>query len=210
MSLGDLIKLHSMNSVRSLRLLDLVEAEVASAPPELQLKLKGNDRLIIPKELIVVAEHLCEVKRKINLTRGGKSDEVKVEEEEEEEEETEAEDGDDEGQEADDEQEEEQEQEQEPEQEQEETYMSVGKDTFDMTIAKTMHAIPPPAVDEMHDHSSTLEVALTNRSFAMTEGELHYINDDKNDDLLKKGDKVMVATFEGGQKFFVIDRIVHY
>lgn len=160
MSLGDLIKQHSMKSVRSLKLLELMEAEVAEAPPNLKLKLKGNDKLIIPKELIVVAEHLCEVKRKVHLNGSGKT--------------------------------------------------AVGKHSFDMTLTEMLHAIPPPAVDEMHKHASKVEVALSDRSFAMEEGELHYINDDKKDDLLKKGDKVMVASFEGGQTFFVIDRVVHY
>ncbi|MDQ0112323.1 hypothetical protein J2T15_001758 [Paenibacillus harenae] len=168
MSLGDLIKLHSMNSVRSLRMLELMEAEVVSAPPELQLKLKGNDKLIIPKELIVVAGHLCETKRKVHLNRASKTAEEK------------------------------------------ESSMAVGKASFDMTLTEMLHAIPPPAVDEMHSHESKVEVALLDQSFAMTEGELHYINDDKEDDLLMKGDKVMVASFEGGQKFFVIDRVVHY
>ncbi|SFE54721.1 Protein of unknown function [Paenibacillus catalpae] len=159
MSLGELIKQHSMKSARSLKMLELMEAEVTKDPPELEIKLKGSDRLIIPKELIVVAEHLCEVKQKVNLNAGSKTE--------------------------------------------------IGKQSFDMTITQMPHPLPPPN-NTPHDHPSKLEVALADRSFDMQEGEVHYINDDKKDDLLKKGDKVMVMTFEGGQKFFIIDRIVQY
>lgn len=159
MSLGELIKMHSMKSLRSLKLMELMEAEVTKDPPELEIKLKGSDKLIIPKELIVVAEHLCEVTQKINLNAGSKTE--------------------------------------------------VGKQSFDMTITPMPHTLPPPN-NTPHDHPSKLEVALADRNFDMKEGELRYLNDDKKDDLLKKGDKVMVITFEGGQKFFVIDRIIQY
>ncbi|MCK9858836.1 DUF2577 family protein [Paenibacillus sp. ATY16] len=162
MSLGELIRQHSMKSARSLKMLELMEAEVTKAPPDLAIKLKGSDKLIIPKELIVVAEHLCEVKQQINLHADGQTE--------------------------------------------------VGKQSFEMTITEVPHTVPPPTPDTSpHGHPKTmLEVALTNKSFDLKEGELHYINDDKKDDLLQKGDKVMVMTFEGGQKFFIIDRIVQY
>ncbi|WP_127496013.1 DUF2577 family protein [Paenibacillus glycanilyticus] len=162
MSLGELIRQHSMKSARSLKMLELMEAEVTKAPPELSIKLKGSDKLIIPKELIVVAEHLCEVKQQINVHADGQTE--------------------------------------------------VGKQSFEMTITEVPHTVPPPTPDTSpHGHPKTmLEVVLTNKSFDLKEGELHYINDDKKDDLLQKGDKVMVMTFEGGQKFFIIDRIVQY
>nr|WP_283094483.1 DUF2577 family protein [Paenibacillus sp. ATY16] len=160
--MGELIRQHSMKSARSLKMLELMEAEVTKAPPDLAIKLKGSDKLIIPKELIVVAEHLCEVKQQINLHADGQTE--------------------------------------------------VGKQSFEMTITEVPHTVPPPTPDTSpHGHPKTmLEVALTNKSFDLKEGELHYINDDKKDDLLQKGDKVMVMTFEGGQKFFIIDRIVQY
>jgi len=71
MSLGELIKQHSLKSVQSLKLPELMEAEVVADPPDLKIKLKGSDKLIIPKELIVVAEHLCRTVRKANVTNTG-------------------------------------------------------------------------------------------------------------------------------------------
>jgi len=55
-----------------------------------------------------------------------------------------------------------------------------------------------------------VEVHLTGRDFSATGSEIHYLNDDSKPDLLKKGDKVLVISFEGGQKFFIMDRIVQY
>lgn len=155
-SLGQLIKQHSMKSVQSLKLMELMEAEVVAPPPDLKIKLKGSDKLIIPKELIIVAEHLCEVKQKVNMTEGK---------------------------------------------------ATIGEQEFDTTFSKEKHPVYPYPI---HTHTAKVKVALTDRKFSMAEGELHYINDDKEDDLLKKGDKVMVLSFEGGQRFFIVDRIIQY
>lgn len=152
MSLGDLIKQHSIKSVQAMKLPELMEAEVVSDAPDLKIKLKGSDKLIIPKELIVVAEKLCRVKRKVNLTNKGKT--------------------------------------------------TIGEQTFS---GNTDQSVTYP-----HNHPYSVKVALTDKDFTLQEGEIHFLNDDKEDDLLKKGDKVMVITFEGGQKFFIFDRIVHY
>jgi len=150
MSLGQLIKQHSIKSVQSLKLPELMEAEVVSDAPDLKIKLKGSDKLIIPKELIVVAEHLCRVKRKVNLTNTGKT--------------------------------------------------AISKQTFSASTDTQMG----------HAHSVSVDVELTERNFTAEQSEVHFLNDDSKDDLLKKGDKVLVVSFEGGQKFFVMDRIVQY
>lgn len=152
MSLGDLIKQHSMKSVQAMKLPELMEAEVVSDAPDLKIKLKGSDKLIIPKELIVVAEKLCRVKRKVNLTNTKNT--------------------------------------------------TIGNQKFD---GKTKQSATYP-----HFHDYSVDVALADKDFTLKEGELHFINDDKEDDVLRKGDKVMVITFEGGQKFFIFDRIVQY
>ncbi|GMK44029.1 MULTISPECIES: DUF2577 family protein [Paenibacillus] len=152
MSLGDLIKQHSVKSIQAMKLPELMEAEVVSDPPDLKIKLKGSDKLIIPKELIVVAERLCRVKRKVNLTNSGAT--------------------------------------------------TIGAQTFSGNTENS------PTFAHVHPYS--VEVSLKDRDFTLKEGEIHYINDDKKDDLLKKGDKVMVITFEGGQKFFIFDRMVTY
>ncbi|MGM0883711.1 MAG: DUF2577 family protein [Bacillota bacterium] len=191
-SLGQLIKQHSMKSVQSLKLMELMEAEVVSAPPDLKIKLKGSDKLIIPKELIIVAEHLCEVKRKVNLENKGEA----------------ASEGETEGE---DETEDEGETENEGEKEDKgKGKTTIGEQKFEVTFSTEKHPIYP---HPDHTHTSTLnklKVALTDRNFSMKEGELHYINDDNEDDLLKKGDKVMVLSFEGGQRFFIVDRIFQY
>ncbi|NIK67104.1 DUF2577 family protein [Paenibacillus sp. BK720] len=152
MSLGDLIKQHSVKSIQAMKLPELMEAEVVSAPPDLKIKLRGSDKLIIPKELIVVAERLCRFTRKVNLTNSGGT--------------------------------------------------TIGTQKFDgdTGVSSTF----------THTHPYSVEVGLKDRDFSLKEGEIHYINDDKKDDVLKEGDKVMVIAFEGGQKFFVFDRIVTY
>ncbi|WP_173275234.1 DUF2577 family protein [Paenibacillus sp. NEAU-GSW1] len=167
LSLGQLIKQHSMKSVQSLKLMELMEAEVVSEPPELKIKLKGSDKLIIPKELIVVAEHLCEVKRKVNLVNKAKIVDGKKTK----------------GQ------------------------TTIGEQEFSLSFSKEKHPVYPYPI---HTHTGKVKVALTDREFTMEQGELHYINDDEEDDLLKKGDKVMVISFEGGQRFFIADRIFQY
>ena len=151
MSLGELIKQHSLKSVQSLKLPELMEAEVVSGPPDLQLKLKGNDKLIVPKELIAVAERLCRVKRKATIANSGK------------------------------------------------TSVSPAQSFAGKTDEKPGHL-----------HDVTLSVALQDRDFKAEESEIHYLNDDLEDDLLKAGDKVLVVSYDGGQKFFVMDRIVTY
>jgi len=153
MSLGQIIKQHSLKSIQSLKLPELMEAEVVSDAPDLKIKLKGSDKLIIPKELIVVAEHLCRVKRMVNITNKGKTE---------------------------------------------------------IQTQKFPVANMTPSPVDSHVHTADVTVALASRNFDMQEGELHYLNEEKKDDLLKKGDKVMVISFEGGQKFFIIDRIIQY
>lgn len=152
MSLGDLIKQHSVKSIQAMKLPELMEAEIVSDPPDLKIKLKGSDKLIIPKELIVVAERLCRIRRKVNLTNSGAT--------------------------------------------------TIGAQTFKGNTENSLTFA--------HAHPYSVEVKLTDKDFTLKDGEIHYINDDKKDDLLKKGDKVMVITFEGGQKFFIFDRIVTY
>ncbi|MUT65320.1 DUF2577 family protein [Paenibacillus sp. NEAU-GSW1] len=149
MSLGQLIKQHSLKSVQSMKLPELMEAEVVSDAPDLKIKLKGSDKLIIPKELIVVAEKLCRVRRKVNLTN--------------------------------------------------EKLTTIESQEFSGNTDPSDHP-----------HSYKVTVDLKDKDFTMKEGEIHFINDKKEDDLLRKGDKVMVISYEGGQKFFIFDRIVQY
>lgn len=54
---------------------EIFEAVVISPPPNLTIKLKGDDSLVIPKELIVVAELLTKHKRIVKLSSTSITDE---------------------------------------------------------------------------------------------------------------------------------------
>jgi hypothetical protein len=47
--------------------MQMMEGVVISAPPELSIKLMSNDKLIIPKQLLTVAEHLTRHERIVTL-----------------------------------------------------------------------------------------------------------------------------------------------
>ncbi|TLS51750.1 DUF2577 domain-containing protein [Paenibacillus antri] len=160
MSFGELVKRHCLASVQSLRLLEPMEAEVVAGPPDLKIKLKGNDKLIIPKELIVVAERLCRVRRKANITNAEST--------------------------------------------------AISSQSFDGTVAVGAPVGKNDPIPPAHAHKLTVTVALKDRKFDLLEGEIHYITEDDKDDTLRAGDRVMAFAFEGGQKYFVYDRIVQY
>ncbi|MGG3801798.1 DUF2577 domain-containing protein [Metabacillus fastidiosus] len=67
MSLLQLIKQSAKETFDSLSPLQLVEAVVVEAPPNLKIKLKDNDKLILTKEFLVVAEHLTRHTRIVTL-----------------------------------------------------------------------------------------------------------------------------------------------
>ncbi|WP_309121548.1 DUF2577 family protein [Paenibacillus sp.] len=160
MSFGELVKRHCLASVQSLGLLEPMEAEVVSDAPDLKIKLKGNDKLIIPKELLVVAERLCRVRRKANITNAEKA--------------------------------------------------AISSQSFEATVAIGAPVGKNDPIPPAHDHQFTVSVALKDRKLELLEGEIHYIREDDKDDTLRTGDRVMAFAFEGGQKYFVYDRIVHY
>jgi hypothetical protein len=64
------IKKIAIEAVESMQPLELMEAEVTSASPNLEIKLKSNAKLLIPNELINVAEHLTNHKRQIRVNGG--------------------------------------------------------------------------------------------------------------------------------------------
>lgn len=71
----NLIKQAARDVTSSGNPVEMFEAVVVSAPPSLSIKLKGNDGLIIPKELIVVAELLTKHKRRVKLSSKNIKDE---------------------------------------------------------------------------------------------------------------------------------------
>ena len=64
----DLIKQAAKDVAASGNPVEVFEAVVLTPPPSLSIKLKGNGNLIIPKELIVVAELLTKHKRRVKLS----------------------------------------------------------------------------------------------------------------------------------------------
>lgn len=71
----DLIKQAAQDVARSGNPVEVFEAVVITAPPNLSIRLKGNSGLVIPKELIVVAELLTKHKRKVKLSSTNITDE---------------------------------------------------------------------------------------------------------------------------------------
>lgn len=70
-----LIKKAAQEANASSNPVEVFEAVVISPPPNLSIKLKGNDNLVIPKELIVVAELLTNHKRTVKMSSTNITDE---------------------------------------------------------------------------------------------------------------------------------------
>ncbi|MGN9864723.1 MULTISPECIES: DUF2577 domain-containing protein [Bacillus] len=66
MRLSDAIKELALGAVESESPVDVLPAEVVSASP-LSIRIRDNDKLVIPSDLLVVAEHLTEHTRQIEL-----------------------------------------------------------------------------------------------------------------------------------------------
>ncbi|HWR07094.1 DUF2577 domain-containing protein [Sporomusa sp.] len=71
----DLIKQAAQNVNASGNPVEVFEAVVLTPPPGLTIRLKGNSNLVIPKELIVVAELLTNHKRRVKISSTNISDE---------------------------------------------------------------------------------------------------------------------------------------
>jgi len=54
----DIIQKAIKQGIMNAGLVGVMEGDVVSAPPNLKIKLKNNSKLVIPKELLVVPEHL--------------------------------------------------------------------------------------------------------------------------------------------------------
>jgi hypothetical protein len=140
----DLIHAIAQQAIDASKPMQLVEAEVLSAPPDLKIKVSGNDKLIIPKELIVVSEHLCNYKRKVTVKNQGNT----------------------------------------------KLHSSNVEDLY-----------PKVPIQNSHDFAY---IKLNSGDFEMVEGEIEFLDE------LKAGDKVMCAVMQGGQLFYIFDRIRTY
>lgn len=58
MSIAQTIKKMALESMKASSPLQFIEGEVQSSPPNVQLRLKNNPKLIIPADFIIVPEHL--------------------------------------------------------------------------------------------------------------------------------------------------------
>lgn len=68
MSLGQTIKKLAAETMSASSPLQLVEGVVHSAPPNVQLMLKDNPKLIIPNKFIRISEHLTKHSRIANIS----------------------------------------------------------------------------------------------------------------------------------------------
>lgn len=66
----DLIKKAALDAVDSTKPIRLLEAEVVTEPPDIKIRLKGNQKLVIPKELLIISERLQSHRRTVSLTNG--------------------------------------------------------------------------------------------------------------------------------------------
>lgn len=71
----ELIKQAAQNAAASGNPVEVFEAVVVTPPPGLSIRLKGNNNLVIPKELLVVAELLTNHKRRVKLSSTNITDE---------------------------------------------------------------------------------------------------------------------------------------
>lgn len=133
----ELIKKVAKQTQETLNPVELMEAVVVSAPPELSLKLKNNSKLIILKEQLVVAEHLTRHKRIVTIE-----------------------------------------------------HLEMAERELGDKIA--------------YDYINTDDKQPPYSSFQYNFLEMQF------EDVLKEGDRVLVASFQGGQKFYVMDRLITY
>ncbi|PIC72537.1 DUF2577 domain-containing protein [Sporosarcina sp. P17b] len=124
----DIIKRNALKGVNANSPVELMGAIVTQAPPELTIQLKNDSKLPIPKEIIIVAEHLTRHKRKVQI----KSSDIK---------------------------------------------------DFTMSPDKDVHGYE--AID-------------------ITEAEVTFLDE------LKAGDEVLVTALQGGQAYYIADRVVRY
>lgn len=136
-----------MQTVNASKPVSLFEGEVVSVPPNLKVKLLSDEKLIIPKELLIVPERLTNHKMLVKLT-----DTVKGS-------------------------------------------VSVSSSNVSEGMSSAGYT------SHTHDVS---QITISDGTFNLSEGTLEFLDE------LKKGDKVLLASFPGGQKFFILDRIVTY
>lgn len=61
----NVIKQAAVQAVNSTNPVQLVEAEVVTSFPDIKIRLDNNKKLVIPKELIIVPEHLTQHKKNV-------------------------------------------------------------------------------------------------------------------------------------------------
>lgn len=62
------IKQIALDAVKQSKPIQFYEATVTKAPPNIEIRLKSNANLLIPKELIIIPEHLTRHKKTVDIT----------------------------------------------------------------------------------------------------------------------------------------------
>lgn len=73
-----LIKQAALEATGSQNPVEIFEAVVSKPPPDLTIKLKGNDGQVIPKQLLIVSEWLTNHIRKVKLSTTKITDEETI------------------------------------------------------------------------------------------------------------------------------------
>lgn len=141
----DIIKRVALDGVGAAGPVELMEAVVKTAPPELEIVLKSDSKLTIPKQIIVVAEHLTRHDRIISIDY---------------------------------------------------EYPKIWDKDADIG-------------DEAKSAKSSrnnigYDASVSYESYKMKYAKITF------EDLLKKGDEVLVISLQGGQFFYIADRLIRY
>lgn len=147
----EIIKKAALDVIAESNPVSLTEAEVTKAPPDLEIKLASNDKLRIPKQLIVVSESLCKHKKNITLRNS------------------------------------------------ENLASKIRLKSSSVTTNMTAEGTGP------HTHTiNELQIDNIQNDFDFSQVELEFLDE------LKVGEKVLVIRFQGGQKFYIVDRVISY
>lgn len=175
----DIIKKMAKDAIDSASPLQFYEATVVTEPPNISIRLRGNSNLVIPKEIISVASHLKLHKHRVTIP--GR------------------------------------------------TYTAQSSGSHSHTSSGSTnssgahthsvngttgeedghsHSVDAKTdTDGMHSHSFSLSTNSTGSHTHAVFSPERTIETHEQDDRLKKGDHIMVAALQGGQSFFVLDRI---
>lgn len=178
----DIIKKMAKDAIDSASPLQFYEATVMTEPPNISIRLRGNTNLVIPREIISVASHLKLHKHQVTIPARTYTAESAG------------------------------------------SHSHTSTGTTNSSGAHTHSVRGTTGEEEGHSHSidaTTDNNGSHSHSFSSSTNStgshthtvpspVRTIETHEQDDRLKKGDHIMVAALQGGQSFFVLDRITRW